>query len=345
MPLRKSPRVVRYGVMAVAIVALFLGGYFLVQRFVLLNLHTIEAGQFYRSAQPTAHLLERLKHDVQLKTILKLNSDNDSSRSRAEEDLAGRLGLRYEYIPLSMSRLPTRDQLLRIIDVLEHAPRPVLIHCNAGADRTGLIGTLAAMLEGQPLSQARSAQLNPIYLHVGLPGEDVTEVLDQFIVDRAMSIKPAETFADFVDYVRNEYYPTFYHARITPLSYSGEGALVQVTNASRWYFARGYKDRYELVAYQWDDKEQRIILDRQPIPSLDPAESVTKQLNYDVKPLEGQPIFFDILRVQVTWFSNRGSPVGSVNTSIQPVGRLFSVPGIAAVGASPMIMQRVFSYN
>ncbi len=41
-------------------------------------------------------------------------------------------------LPLSAVRRPTRRELLWLIDALVSAPPPVLIHCRAGADRTGL---------------------------------------------------------------------------------------------------------------------------------------------------------------------------------------------------------------
>lgn len=38
---------------------------------------------------------------------------------------------------MKASRLPHREDVLKLIELYENAPRPILIHCQGGADRTG----------------------------------------------------------------------------------------------------------------------------------------------------------------------------------------------------------------
>ncbi len=308
-------------------VAVLLGGFFLVQRYVLLNLHPIVAAQVYRSAQPTRALLERLKRDDHLRTVLKLNPDTDSAPSRAEAGVARDLGLEEIHVPLAMSRLPTREQMLRILDAIEHAPRPMLIHCNAGADRTGLVGTLVAMRQGIPFAQARRQQLSPLYLHVGLLGEDVTEILDQFWLERTMAKKPAVSYADFAEYVRDDYHPTFYHARIAAGGVRSAGdrraVTVTLTNASRYFWARGSDDRYELCAYRdqaTSPDGAKKILARQSVPPLDPGQTINVDLSWKADG-DDAPIRLDVLQVGKTWFAQRGDPAATVGAPAAPSAR------------------------
>ena len=56
-------------------------------------------------------------------------------------------GLSLYDLPLSATRRPARLELLRLIDVLERCPYPLLIHCKSGADRTGLASALYLMLQ------------------------------------------------------------------------------------------------------------------------------------------------------------------------------------------------------
>jgi protein-tyrosine phosphatase len=48
-------------------------------------------------------------------------------------------------IPTSADTLTSKKNLLAILDVFDHAPRPMLVHCRAGVDRTGEVSALWAM--------------------------------------------------------------------------------------------------------------------------------------------------------------------------------------------------------
>jgi hypothetical protein len=52
---------------------------------------------------------------------------------------------------------PRIDQLIELRDLIESTPRPLLIHCKAGADRTGLASVMTKLLDGSStLAQARA---------------------------------------------------------------------------------------------------------------------------------------------------------------------------------------------
>lgn len=92
--------------------------------------------RLYRSAQPTPAALESLvKRGV--RTIINLRRPGDIDS--AEEVFARAQGIEYHSVPLHGLRAPTNAQVARILDLIERSPAPVLIHCKAGADRTGTI--------------------------------------------------------------------------------------------------------------------------------------------------------------------------------------------------------------
>ena len=54
-----------------------------------------------------------------------------------ELDISKQMGVEHYDIRMSAKRLPHRKDLLKLIELYETAPRPILIHCQGGADRTG----------------------------------------------------------------------------------------------------------------------------------------------------------------------------------------------------------------
>ena len=73
---------------------------------------------------------------------------------------------------MSATRAPTPEVLVRLLDALNSAERPLLMHCKSGADRTGTLAQTRT-----ETAQAR-AQLETAFLHFksGRKG-----ILDSFI--------------------------------------------------------------------------------------------------------------------------------------------------------------------
>jgi len=94
-----------------------------------------------------------------------------------EKNICAKLGLNLIDIPLSATRAPTPEMLVRLLDALNSAERPLLMHCKSGADRTGLASAIFILDQGGSMAQAR-AQLSPRFLHFksGRKG-----ILDSFI--------------------------------------------------------------------------------------------------------------------------------------------------------------------
>ncbi len=68
----------------------------------------------------------------------------------------------------SAGRLPAVAEMRRLVEVIDRGERPLLFHCQRGADRTGLASAVALLLSPEvPYEQARR-QLSPRYGHVAL---------------------------------------------------------------------------------------------------------------------------------------------------------------------------------
>jgi protein tyrosine/serine phosphatase len=98
------------------------------------NLHKV-SDDLYRSAQPTAEGMRNLKK-MGIETIVNLRSFH-SDRS----DI-GNSGLAYEHIYMKNLH-PERKEAVRFLQIVTNPKRtPVLVHCQSGADRTGLMSAL-----------------------------------------------------------------------------------------------------------------------------------------------------------------------------------------------------------
>jgi hypothetical protein len=79
---------------------------------------------------------------------------------------------------MSARSLPSPGSLETLIDKFDHARYPILMHCQAGADRTGLASVLYAHLyEKLPLDRAVTEELTWRYGHFPV---EKTRAMDDF---------------------------------------------------------------------------------------------------------------------------------------------------------------------
>ncbi len=130
------------------------------------NFHSIEQGAIYRSAQLSgSQFAERIRENG-IKTILNLRGNNAGRSWYDEEIKASEMaGVRHIDYPISSGRELTDDQVNELTGILRSAPRPLLIHCEAGSDRTGLTSALYELLVAKRSLAEASAQLSFRYGH------------------------------------------------------------------------------------------------------------------------------------------------------------------------------------
>jgi uncharacterized protein (TIGR01244 family) len=130
------------------------------------NFHPIEAGVIYRSGQLSGDQLASHIQEAGIRTIINLRGNNTGRPWYDDEmKVSAAAGVQHVDFPLSSGRELTDDQVTQLTGLLKDSARPVLIHCEAGADRSGLASALYKLLVAKRPPEEAAAQLSFRYGH------------------------------------------------------------------------------------------------------------------------------------------------------------------------------------
>ncbi|MDB5622780.1 MAG: Protein tyrosine/serine phosphatase [Devosia sp.] len=134
------------------------------------NFDEVLSGEVYRSAQPSPEQLTRYVSDSHIRSVVNLRgSDPGSPWYDNELFKSAELGLKHYDFPMSASHLMTQTEAEALISLLKTVEKPVLIHCNWGADRTGLASALYLAAIAKSGEEEAESQISLRYGHFSIP--------------------------------------------------------------------------------------------------------------------------------------------------------------------------------
>ena len=124
---------------ALAIAGLLIGGYVVFdQLYYVGKFGVVVPGELYRCRQPHGlqwSVIDR--HDI--RTVVNLKTEAEDPDVFADErDLLAEKGVKLVHIPIK-GLLPSYEQFERFVRSVRNSPRPALVHCEHGRNRTGFM--------------------------------------------------------------------------------------------------------------------------------------------------------------------------------------------------------------
>ena len=144
------------------------------------NFHAVLPGELYRAAQPAPADLARWTGEYGIRSVLNLRGAHDDTGWYRDESAAARaLGLVLADFPLSARENPGPDRIAELVALMRRLPKPLLIHCQGGADRTGLATALYMGAIAHAGEATAEHQLSFAFGHVGVPLLSSASAMDE----------------------------------------------------------------------------------------------------------------------------------------------------------------------
>lgn len=135
---------------------------------ILYNFHWVVPGEAARAMQAWAGGVVPFLTRRGIRAIINLRGRNDDlSWWQTETALAAKNGIAHLDAMLDSRKLPTRQMLLRLIEAFDTAPRPFMLKCSGGQDRTSFAAALYLVHRGgwAAIDVARQQYARFPYLH------------------------------------------------------------------------------------------------------------------------------------------------------------------------------------
>lgn len=135
---------------------------------ILYNFHWVVPGECARAAQAWAGGVGPFLERRGIKALINLRGRNDDlSWWKNETGATSARGIAHLDAMLDSRRLPTRAMLVRLIEAFDSAPRPFVLKCSGGQDRTSFAAALYLIHRGgwAAMTEAEAQFARFPYLH------------------------------------------------------------------------------------------------------------------------------------------------------------------------------------
>lgn len=108
------------------------------------NIHEVIPGTVIRSAQLNPQQLNQVLNRYRIRSIIDMSPGNKLHNK--ELQFSRTHHIRHFDLGINVHGFCPPNQLLKLTQLIETAPKPLLVHCRQGIDRTGLASAIAAIL-------------------------------------------------------------------------------------------------------------------------------------------------------------------------------------------------------
>jgi hypothetical protein len=183
----------------------------------LYNFHWIVPGEAARSAQPYLGFYDPFLRGNAIKAVINLRGRHPGfGWWDAEAAVCARAGVAHFDAMLDSKRLPLKPMLAALLDAFDAAPRPFLIKCSGGQDRTSLAAALFLVhrfgWDAMARGEAQFARWP--YLHFPKPQQ---RWLRQFLLQAFVQ----SGGRPLGEWIRNDYDPERFARSLAPGSFNG----------------------------------------------------------------------------------------------------------------------------
>lgn len=133
------------------------------------NFHEVIPHEFYRSGQPTPHDISEFHRLYGIRSVINLRDDISPALLAQEKSAADKAGMEFYHFPFSSRRHLPIDEMHKLAQMMKDAPKPLLVHCNHGANRTGLAAAVYVAESTRRNTLSPEWQLSPYYGHLPIP--------------------------------------------------------------------------------------------------------------------------------------------------------------------------------
>ncbi len=296
------------------------------------NFGVVIPGQLYRSGQLSAGQLQQVIDQYKIKSIFNLRGhDNNAQWYLQEKKIAVHSGVKFINadtlrIGLQSLRLPAKAELQRIVKVISTAPRPILVHCRKGADRTGLVSSLAILLlPDSTIEQAWEHSSLKYFAIQDSVGRLFLEAYQDWLTGRKHD---RSLLMHWVDRV---YVPHYYLAGISPVDPpevirigKPEKLKVRVVNESREVIPlRSSTKKGVLLGAHFYKLDNELLTRHQVYQSnnadfdLMPGDETVLKFELPAVTERGDYVLSFDLFDEFAWFSAKGSPIATINFRVR----------------------------
>jgi protein tyrosine/serine phosphatase len=121
-------------------------------------------------AQPTPRQLRRDIRDYGIRTVINLRGSNPGKAwYRDKLAVTQQMGVAHNDFRMSARHVLSLAEAEELIALTRAAEKPILVHCEGGADRSGLISAIYVSEVAHEGEHAAESQLSLFYGHIAIP--------------------------------------------------------------------------------------------------------------------------------------------------------------------------------